>query len=140
MELRKTTELNIADLNQLFATVGWMARPTECWQRVFEVSAFWISAWENNELIGFGRILEDGDFAFMLDLVVHKNYQSQGIGRTMLEEMIHELKDKEYFQIALFAGVEDGSERSEVLMKMYEKFGFKPVKNGMELTMYQCRD
>lgn len=136
MDYKTTTDIDIDKLNQLFVSVGWHERPRDRWERVLSITRFVISVWERNELVGFGRILEDGDNAILLDIAVHTDYQSKGIGSKIVQGLIDKIKDEKYFQIALFADIENPGSN---LTAWYEKFGFERVNNGMELTKYQYR-
>ena len=66
-------------------TVSAMLRGT------FAVSA----AFHNGRLIGFMRALSDGvSDAYMLDLIVRKDYRKQGIGRKILDRLTGYLKQR----------------------------------------------
>ena len=40
-----------------------------------------IGVWEENELVGFARVVSDGVFrAYIEDVVVHENVRNKGIG------------------------------------------------------------
>ena len=46
-----------------------------------------ITAWHNDELVGVSRALTDFAFCcYVSDLAVDKNFQRQGIGKTLLDE------------------------------------------------------
>lgn len=58
--LRIDTSVTLEELDQLFASIGWRCRGAAKWREVLSKSSFTCSCWEKNQLIGFGRILEDG--------------------------------------------------------------------------------
>lgn len=136
MELKTIKNIDIDKLNNLFASVWWHAREEERWNRVFEVSRYVVSAWDWDELIWFWRILEDSDFAFFLDVLVDKDYQSKSVWKAIVQKLIDFTKDKKYFQISLYAWIEWWSEK---LFNFYWNLGFERVVNWMELVKYQYR-
>ena len=45
-----------------------------------------IGVWEENELVGFARVVSDGVFrAYIEDVVVHENVRNKGIERKCLQ-------------------------------------------------------
>ena len=77
-------------------------------QKLFNKNAFWaekrklknirkmlsnsssvVSIWDNQDLIGFGRVTTDSTYrAVIWDVVVDKKYQGSGIGTIVIEEII----------------------------------------------------
>lgn len=76
--------------------------------RLFDEAAFWakdrrpddmmraiahsnpvVTAWDNQDLIGFARATSDGVFrATIWDVVIHPDYQGIGLGRKLVETLI----------------------------------------------------
>ncbi|MGO3017961.1 MAG: GNAT family N-acetyltransferase [Anaerococcus sp.] len=85
-------------------------------------SLFIVSLWENNQLIGFGRIVGDGGIAYIVsDIMVDPDYQKMGYGSiimTSIDEYFKEHADKQSF-ICLIA--------DKPADKLYQKFGFEDV-------------
>lgn len=51
-----------------------------------------IGVWEENELIGFARVVTDGVFrADIEDVVVHESVRNKGIGEKMLTMLLQEV-------------------------------------------------
>lgn len=72
----------------LFQAVGWGERDPNAIQAAFARSTFKAFVFDDNELIGFGRTIDDGRFyAAVVDVVVHPAHQRQGIGRTIVEDL-----------------------------------------------------
>ena len=77
-------------------------------QKLFQNNAFWasnrklkhirkmlanssgvVSIWDNQNLIGFGRVITDSIFrAVIWDVVVDKKYQGSGIGTIVIKELL----------------------------------------------------
>src|SRR5574341_679881 len=59
-----------------------------------------ISAWDDDRLVGFGRVLTDYVYrASIWDVIVHPDYQGQDIGTGIVERILHhpDLKQVELF-------------------------------------------
>jgi aralkylamine N-acetyltransferase len=71
--------------SELFSLVGWGIRNPQEIQAAFKKSSFVRFAYSNNVLVGFGRTVDDGKYyALIADLVIHPEFQSQGIGSHVL--------------------------------------------------------
>lgn len=110
-------------------------RGSEKWREVLSKSSFVYSVWDDNKLLGFGRILEDGIMCMFYDIGIHPDYQDLGIGTKIMETLIDQVKDKNYASIGLFVW-----EENPKAIQFYEKFGFKKVNTGMELVKYMERE
>ncbi|TNE71987.1 GNAT family N-acetyltransferase [bacterium] len=107
----------------LYASSG-LIRPIQDIERIksmYENSNLVISAWDNEQLVGIARSLTDFCYAcYLSDLAVHKTYQKEGIGRTLIELT----KDKISEQTALILLSAPGA------MEYYPKVGFDVIENG----------
>jgi len=128
-----STEKNInpEKIDNLFNSIGWEPRGQDKWIEILLKSNFVFSVWDDQILIGFGRIVEDGVMCMFYDVCVHKDYQNRGIGTKIMETLIDQVKDKQYTSIGLFV-----SEDNLSVANFYEKFGFRNINNGMELIKY----
>jgi GNAT superfamily N-acetyltransferase len=82
----------LAAYHQLFESTGWnqgyRADP-DALHRAISSSWYVLSAYENDDLVGFGRIISDGVlYALICDLIVKPSHQEQGIGSHFLEKLI----------------------------------------------------
>ncbi|MCB2220986.1 MAG: GNAT family N-acetyltransferase [Bacteroidetes bacterium] len=110
----------------LFLTTGWNIQyklePDELYEALNQ-SWYCISAYHDNILVGFGRMICDGVVhALILDLIVHPDYQSKGIGKTILNKLVdkcrqHRIRDIQLFSVKGKAG-------------FYQKCGFKDRPEG----------
>lgn len=133
---RTSKDIDPNDINALTETVGWGRRSDTKWSEVLSKSTHVYSLWDQDLLIGFGRILEDGVMCMMYDIAVHPRFQNQGLGTKIMKHLIDQVKDKEYVSIGLFTW----EASSKDLAHYYNKFGFEHVSSGMELTRYMKRE
>ena len=88
----------------------------------------------DGKCVGMARLVTDyGYIALVADVIVKPEYQGQGIGTKMINNLLERAKDTledgEAMMIQLLAA--DGK------VKFYEKFGFKDRKDVCEAGMYQ---
>lgn len=94
IEFKMINDVSPEDAAPLYLDAGWI-RPGDdisfiktAFEKSFAVSA----AYLDGKLIGFMRALSDGvSDAYMLDLVVLKQYRGQGIARRILENLVEHL-------------------------------------------------
>lgn len=85
-----------------------------------------ISIYDNTKLIGFGRIITDGNYRGLLDdIIVDEQYRSKGIGRNIIKLLLDNAENIE--EIFLNTGKDH--------QVFYEKMGFKPF---LGLTMVKA--
>ena len=130
IEYKETLEIEPEKLDALWNAIGWKSRGPKKWREVLSKSTYMFTAWDGDNLIGTGRILEDGIMCMFYDIGVDPEYQSQGVGSKILSALINHVKDKNYASIGLFAWEENPAN-----MSFYEKFGFEK-SSGMELKKY----
>ena len=81
---------------ELYVEAGWMeqadaAEVSAMLKGTFAVSA----AFHNGRLIGFMRAFSDGvSDAYLLDLIVHREYRRLGVGRNILDRLTGYLKQR----------------------------------------------
>lgn len=142
MELERTMTLSIleakegiqfAEINALTESVGWgkcFHQSEEKWQHMLARSTHIAYIKEDDKLIAFGRILEDGIMCMFYDICVHPDYQGKNIGTLLMEHLIDKIKYKEYISIGLFTW-----EGNKTVAEFYNTLGF--VKSpAMQLIKY----
>ena len=130
----KKEDIDIKKLTILCKAVGW-DRNIKKWNKILARSSFVCSAWDNDKMVGFARILEDGTMCMFYDVCVLPEYQRKGIGKKIMQKLIDKVKDKGYVSIGLFAWEENPNN-----FFFYEKLGFEKVDTGMELVKYIVRE
>jgi GNAT superfamily N-acetyltransferase len=91
-----------ADLTALFVAVGWGERDPVRNEHAFRKASFVRFAWQGEKLIACGRTTDDGEFCGVIcDLVVHPEFQGNGIGSRILRELRDEMVAKDFVFISL---------------------------------------
>lgn len=118
---------------QLFQQVGWGVRAPEALEQAFRQSSHVRFAFADQQLVGFGRTVDDGRYyALIVDLVVAPAFQGKGIGSRILTELRAALEG--YFFTTLTSAV--GKEG------FYLKQGWLPQKTAFiwPKSEYQRQD
>lgn len=103
--------------------VGMAHHAPEVHRRAFAASHTTVFAWSDGQLVGFGRAISDGAYqSAIYDVAVRPEFQSQGIGKLILTNILTHLPKG---NIILYAS--PGKEA------FYETLGFRRMKTGMAL-------
>lgn len=117
----KMNTIDVQDYLMVRAKVGWITLLEEQAKKALEHSICIIGAYENDQLIGMGRIVGDGAvICYIQDLIVVPEYQSKGVGSMLLEHLVEYVKciQEENSQMMLCLMCAKGRE------EFYEKHGF----------------
>ena len=87
VEVTVERAVTVFDLLPLFAQAGWTsARNEQDAAAVLESAAVVVSAWHDDRLVGFARVLSDDRFRALIDdVIVDESYRGQGIGSSMMQ-------------------------------------------------------
>lgn len=110
------------DFIKLFNSVDW-ERTADRVSKNKKHSVFAVSLYENNRILGMGRVVGDGSYFTIYDIVVDKEFQCLGFGTIILNEIIDWYKSIEDDDTFLYLNASKGRE------SFYEKFGFKSRPN-----------
>ena len=123
MKIERNERIDVLELNELLSTIWWGIKDIEKLENSLELSWGYITARdENNKLVGFVQILSDGiKHAYILRLLVHKDYQGQGIGTKIVLNMMEWFKENKFNPILMTKPAEES---------FYNKFGFDRSSNG----------
>ena len=128
----KTSLPSAEEYFKLFESTSWnkdyKLTSEELYQSI-QNSSYCISAYNNEKLVGFGRMLSDGiAHAVIFDVIVLPKFQGTGIGSEIMEKLLEECRKNKIRDIQLFCA--DGK------IGFYKKFGFKARPEncpGMEI-------
>lgn len=90
-------------------------------------SAYDIIAMDNQKVVGMGRVIGDGIYYLIVDVIVHDAYQGKGIGRSISKHLLDYIEKQ----------TPQGSKASVLLISasnkepFYEKLGFTCIPDQM---------
>ena len=114
----------------LFGEVGWTARDPAEVKASFERSTFKAFAFEGDELVGFGRTVDDGRFyAIVVDVVVAPAWQRRGVGTAIVQDLQSRLKG--FRMVTLTATPE--------VQPFYRRLGWRRLITGMLFRVPRTR-
>jgi len=120
---KTNAKLEAHELADLFKSSG-IKRPVEDLNRVknmIDNSNLLVTAWDGEKLVGVARALSDLSYCcYLSDLAVDKEYQNQGIGHELVNE-IQKLIGEESNLVLLSA---------PEAMEYYPKIGFEKAGNA----------
>jgi GNAT superfamily N-acetyltransferase len=118
---RRLDQIDWMALAAVFQRAG-LGSPTPAdLQRAYTNSALYVFAYAHDDLIGAARVISDGVYhAELCDTVVLPEMQRQGIGRQMVEILLHDLNGLKVLLTASFGKEE-----------FYRKLGFRRHKTAL---------
>ena len=134
----KENALDCEDYLKLRESVGWINFSKEQAQEAINNSLYTVIAIDNKQTVCMGRLVGDGMYGMIVDLVVEPNYQKQGIGSKIMDMLMNFVEKKTPIggrcSIQLIA--EKGKEA------FYEERGFKRIPHefcgsGMRKVIYR---
>lgn len=106
---------------QLFETTGWNRDYKFTRQELYhglQASWYMVSAYDGEQLIGFGRVISDGIMhALITEMIVLPDYQGRGVGCEILRYIKDQCFKHQIRDIQLFS--------AKGKTGFYEKYGFK---------------
>lgn len=115
----------IEEIQELRESVGWNPRTKEQWTQIISKSIFF-SAYDDNKLVGIGRILHDGTTCLLADHCIRKEYQRKGIGTKIILARVDKAKELGCTYIQGFP--------SDQSTELFSKLGFELV-TGTQLIV-----
>ena len=120
-------DLSVEEYHGLYSSVGWIAPPKEQIEKALQNSLLTVKAKIDEKTVGMGRLIGDGSLSFMVkDVAILPEYQRQGIGKKIMENMIAHIKQQiprgQNVCVELFSGFEKEA--------FYEQFGFGKKPDG----------
>lgn len=98
---------NLGGYRKLYESTGWAPPASisdEVLQMALDNSWYWISAYDDQKLIGIGRLVSDGAlYAFVCDMIVDPDYRKQGIGTSILGMLKEKCREHSFRRVWLFA-------------------------------------
>lgn len=91
--VNETKEVDWQQVAKIISTIGWGERSPEDLKCAFQKSTAVRFAYIDNELVGMGRTVDDGQYyGWIVDLAILPAHQGKGIGTYILKELEEDLK------------------------------------------------
>jgi len=91
--------------NNLRKAVGWHCLEYERTEKALNKSLFSVCAIANKKVIGFGRIVGDGIYFYIQDVIVEPKHQGQGIGHKIMKRLMKYLDSHAPKKSGAFVGL-----------------------------------
>ena len=118
--------LNLYKANQ------WSAanKPTELYKALLNAHSL-VTAWDDDLLVGLGNAISDGHLVvYYPHLLVHPDYQGQGIGQMIVEKFQEKYR---HFHMQMLVA-------DEKAIDFYKKMGFKRAGQTQSMWIYQGKE
>ncbi|MDY0221463.1 MAG: spermidine synthase [Desulfobacterium sp.] len=125
VEVKIVQSANPLEIMALYRDAGWWKKEydsdTSFLDTLVAGSTCFAAAFDRGTMVGMGRALSDGvSDAYIQDMVILRQYRKQGIGRRIIQALIHCLTEKKIDWIGLIAT--PGNQG------FYAGMGFKPME------------
>jgi len=96
----------IRQLRMLYEQEGWWPERSDRAIATVLDTGISIGAWVDDHLVGFTRVVSDGQFrAYVEDVIVHRDYRRRHVGEGLMQRLLVELEDISLVIPNLSAGV-----------------------------------
>lgn len=124
---------SMEQIQELFLSVNWISGeyPERLHKSLMHSSTV-LTAWDEGRLVGLIRVLDDTEMLAQIHYVlVHPDYQGQGIAGKMLEYIKNKYKDFFYLEVM-------PAEKKNV--PFYEKHGFQVMEDGTAMQIVNQKE
>ena len=112
-----------AELADLRASVGWNRMQRDLADPRLRRYVY-LCAFSGDRLVGYAEAVSNGvTDAYIQDVMVHPDYQRQGVGTQLMQRMLARLEAEGVYMVSVIYG-------EEALRPFYEKFGFFTMLSG----------
>ncbi|RZM82042.1 GNAT family N-acetyltransferase [Leptolyngbya iicbica] len=125
-------DIDIEQILPIYEANGWSSaqKPQALHQALINSHGL-VSAWEGDRLVGIGNAISDGFLVvYYPHLLVHPDYQGQGIGQRIMARL-----KQRYADMHMHMLVADGE-----AIAFYEKCGFTRAGNTEPMWIYSGSD
>ncbi|WP_448784114.1 GNAT family N-acetyltransferase [Blautia sp.] len=81
-------KISYTDYVRLREGVNWNNFNKEQTEKCLKNTLYSIEVIDNNTIIGMGRLIGDGMYYMMVDIIVEPSYQGKGIGSNIVDKLI----------------------------------------------------
>jgi GNAT superfamily N-acetyltransferase len=131
-KISETKDIKHEDIIALYEANEWSyaKKPKLLYQALMNSHSL-VSAWHNEQLVGLGNAISDGYLVvYYPHLLVHPDFQGQGIGRLILEKL---QACYQGFHMQMLTA--DGE-----AVDFYQKMGFEKAGNTIPMWKYKGKE
>lgn len=125
------------EFNSLSDSVGWGCTDREIVEKALKNTVYSICAYDNDKIIGFGRLICDmAMFLYIQDVMVLPEYQRMQVGSNIMKFLVSKVDElkKDNPDIRTYLGASKGKDA------FYKKFGFVTREEaGLGAGMVYCK-
>ena len=121
-------DIHTADIDAFYPLLNFGVYGAKDWEKVRERSTFIVQVLDRGHTVGWGRCVDDGTFCMIYDIAVHPDYQRQGIGRTVIDEIKKYVAQNDFTSASLFYYPHNPGAKA-----FYLACGFYELPNAMRL-------
>lgn len=130
LEFRESKDISAQQLMALFRQEQWndFMEPDEV-KFYLQTALYVVTAWKENEPIGFARLVGDGRIDVEIsDVLVKTEFQGQGIGTELVRRLVEHIRilDPYYIQVNPIGDRE---------VHLYSKFGFTVMPGFIKMEL-----
>ena len=130
VEYRESKEVPLQQLLSLFLREQWADyMELDDVEFYLEVALYVVTAWREDEIIGFARLEGDGRISVEIsDVLVRSDFQGRGIGTELVRRLVEHIRrlDPYYIQVDPIGDRE---------VHLYEKFGFREMPGSRQMEL-----
>ena len=124
-------------INELRKSVGWREFSQKELDDIMEYTRYSVVAYDDQQVIAMGRVIGDGVYYLICDVVVSPQWQQMGIGKQVIQHLLDDIKstlhENESCSVQLVSAT--GKEG------FYQKLGFSRIPNdrsgsGMQMFIF----
>ena len=128
MNIVYNNRLSVQDYCRLRKSVGFYDIPEDHVRHALDKSDFIAAATVDSVTVGMARLMTDGTQVLVMDVVVHPDYQGNGIGKGLMEQIRNYIESTDYDRMIVNL-ITDESKTG-----FYEKLGYQK-EEGMRLWL-----
>lgn len=132
IKISETSTIDLDQVLELYQANQWTAaqKPNELFQGLVNAHSL-VSAWDGHKLVGLGNAISDGHLVVHYPhLLVHPDYQGQGIGRQIVAKLLEQYQG---FHMQILTA----DEKSEAF---YQKVGFSRAGKTIPMWIYKGKE
>ena len=115
----KTNSLTVSEYQTLRKTTEWEKLPNHLVKHAISNGLFSVSVYKDDVIVGMGRVVGDGIYYYIQDVIVCPEHQGKGVGKLIMQYI------EEYLESELDAYAFVGLMAAKDSQGFYQKLGYE---------------